>query len=97
MEFRNGDLLQLVECILSSQNEVKRKMLVTVACNATPKSLHASCAKKINNVVRRLSLAQPPNDQRLATDDFLRFPGIYNERRLLQAKNLKERNHGWFK
>jgi len=38
MEFRNGRLLQLFECIESTQNEVKRKMIETGACNAAPKS-----------------------------------------------------------
>jgi hypothetical protein len=38
MEFRNGILLQLFECIESTQNEVKRKMIETGACNAVPKS-----------------------------------------------------------
>jgi hypothetical protein len=39
MEFRNGILLQLFECIESTQNEVKRKMIATVASNDAPKSL----------------------------------------------------------
>src|SRR5208282_6133527 len=34
----NGNLLQLFECIESTQNEVKRKMIVTHTCNAVPKS-----------------------------------------------------------
>jgi hypothetical protein len=38
MEFRNGLLLQLIECIESTQNEVKRKMIATDARNAAPKS-----------------------------------------------------------
>jgi hypothetical protein len=38
MEFRNGILLQLIECIESTQNEVKRKMIKADACNAVPKS-----------------------------------------------------------
>jgi galactokinase len=45
MEFRNGVLLQLIECIESTRNEVKRKMIETVACNFTPKS-HAHCARE---------------------------------------------------
>ena len=36
--FRNDDLLQLVEGIESTQNEVKRKMIETRAWNAVPKS-----------------------------------------------------------
>jgi len=39
MEFRNGILLQLFECIESTQNEVKRKMIDTGASNDAPKSL----------------------------------------------------------
>jgi hypothetical protein len=38
MEFRNDDLLQLVECIESTRNEVKRKMVEAEACNDAPKS-----------------------------------------------------------
>ena len=38
MEFRNGDLLQLFECIESTQNEVKRKMIVRDARNDAPRS-----------------------------------------------------------
>jgi len=38
MEFRNDLLLQLIECIESTQNEVKRKMIETGACNVAPKS-----------------------------------------------------------
>jgi len=38
MEFRNGVLLQLFECIESTQNEVKRKMIETLARNGVPKS-----------------------------------------------------------
>ena len=38
MEFRNAVLLQLVECIESTQNEVKRKMIEAWACNVAPKS-----------------------------------------------------------
>ena len=45
MEFRNGILLQLFECIESTQNEVKRKMIETGACNAVPKS-HARLARE---------------------------------------------------
>ena len=39
MEFHNCNLLQLFEGIESTQNEVKRKMIETVACIAAPKSL----------------------------------------------------------
>jgi hypothetical protein len=44
MEFRNGLLLQLIECIESTQNEVKRKMIETSACTDAPKS-HARLAR----------------------------------------------------
>ena len=39
MESCNGRLLQLIECIESTQNEVKRKMIATGASNDAPKSL----------------------------------------------------------
>jgi hypothetical protein len=56
MEFRNGILLQLVECIESSQNEVKRKMIEAGACNAVPKShARASLAKKFTKPHNSLS------------------------------------------
>lgn len=45
MESCNGKLLQLVECIESMQNEVKKKMIVPEACNDAPKSLHDAFAK----------------------------------------------------
>jgi hypothetical protein len=43
MEFRNGLLLQLIECIESTQSEVKRKMIETRACTDAPKA-HARLA-----------------------------------------------------
>jgi hypothetical protein len=46
MEFCNGILLQLFECIESTQNEVKRKMIETGASNDAPKSLHDAALKK---------------------------------------------------
>jgi hypothetical protein len=60
MEFRNGILLQLFECIESTQNEVKRKMIETGACNAVPKS-HARLARgeKVR-VTSQLTLACSP-------------------------------------
>jgi hypothetical protein len=45
MEFRNGLLLQLIECIESTQNEVKRKMIETSGCTDAPKS-HARLARE---------------------------------------------------
>jgi len=38
MEFSNGVLLQLFECIESTQNEVKRKMIEKERRHGTPKS-----------------------------------------------------------
>jgi hypothetical protein len=64
MEFRNDVLLQLVEGILSSQNEVKRKMIETCACNGVPKSRASSRAKKIvrcEDVVARSSFGVGQN------------------------------------
>jgi hypothetical protein len=51
MEFRNGVLLQLIECIESTQNEVKRKMIETVARNVAPKSLRAPSKKKFCAII----------------------------------------------
>ena len=51
MEFRNGLLLQLIECIESSQNEVKKKMIEWDARNNAPKSLHQLPRKKIAHVI----------------------------------------------
>jgi hypothetical protein len=47
MEFRNDDLLQLVECIESTQNEVKRKMVDAEARNDSPKSPALRVRKKM--------------------------------------------------
>jgi hypothetical protein len=54
MEFRNDVLLQLVECIESTQNEVKRKMIASLACNAVLKSLHHARAKTFRATPRQL-------------------------------------------
>jgi hypothetical protein len=58
MEFRNGILLQLFECIESTQNEVKRKMIETEASNDAPKSLRdvARQEKVCVTVARHLSV-----------------------------------------
>src|SRR5208282_764905 len=46
--FRNGVLLQLFECIESTQNEVKRKMMGTSARNDAPRSpARRARAKKV--------------------------------------------------
>ena len=53
MEFRNGVLLQLVECIESTQNEVKRKMIETrrmqrctkVTCISRARKKFAYCSR----------------------------------------------------
>jgi len=46
MEFRNGVLLQLIECIESTQNEVKKKMSVTDSYHDALKSLGDGANKK---------------------------------------------------
>jgi hypothetical protein len=46
MEYRNGLLLQLNECIESTQNEVKKKMMVGDACDEAPKSREQSAREK---------------------------------------------------
>jgi hypothetical protein len=58
MEFRNGLLLQLIECIESTQNEVKRKMIETRARNAAPKSsARREREKSSRRIATRLSHA----------------------------------------
>jgi hypothetical protein len=77
MEFRNDVLLQLVECIESSQNEVKRKMIERETRNAAPKSRVWVDRKKNSPTrffVRRQSPVvshwqSPANDQRRTTND----------------------------
>jgi hypothetical protein len=49
--------LQLIECIESTQNEVKRKMIEAEACNVAPKS-HARLARA--EKVRATSQLTPP-------------------------------------
>jgi len=46
MEFRNGILLQLIECIESTQNEVKRKMIKADACQRCTKVTSATRTPK---------------------------------------------------
>jgi hypothetical protein len=83
MEFRNGILLQLFECIESTQNEVKRKMIETGACNAAPKSLHALRAweffRRRSFVGSRQQTYERPTaiGQRLSS-----LSGIYNQRQI---------------
>jgi len=59
MEFRNDLLLQLIECIESTQNEVKRKMIEAGVRNDAPKSpARVRTSKKIKKRVvmaRKLS------------------------------------------
>jgi ubiquitin C-terminal hydrolase len=43
----NGRLLQLIECIESTQNEVKKKMSDTDACNRARRSRASQVRKKI--------------------------------------------------
>ena len=57
MEFRNGLLLQLIECIESTQNEVKRKMIETGACNAAPKSHARRTREEKVHATSQLSLS----------------------------------------
>jgi hypothetical protein len=60
MEFRNGVLLQLIECIESTQNEVKRKMIETRASTDAPKS-HARLAREEKvRVTSQLTLPWSP-------------------------------------
>jgi hypothetical protein len=60
MEFSNGILLQLFECIESRQNEVKRKMIETGACNAAPKSPSRLAREEKVRVTPQLTLARFP-------------------------------------
>ena len=46
MEFCNGRLLQLIECIESTQNEVKGKMIESSALHDAPKSPGVTRARK---------------------------------------------------
>jgi len=72
MEFRNGVLLQLVECIESTQNEVKRKMIETDAWNGVPKSHGESCAEKNCMMVEEsqvISCSSFANRERPSTED----------------------------
>jgi len=106
MEFRNGILLQLFECIESTQNEVKRKMIVDHTCNAVRKSLHASRARKFSRrwsiVVGRRRTLRTTLDNRLTTIDerLSSLSNIYNEGQIQQRRlsddYSKERNHGQF-
>jgi hypothetical protein len=46
MEFCNGRLLQLIECIESTQNEVKRKMIELSVLQVAPKSPRVNHVRK---------------------------------------------------
>jgi hypothetical protein len=60
MEFRNGLLLQLIEGIESTQNEVKRKMIEAGACTDAPKS-HARLAREEKvRMTSQLTLPRSP-------------------------------------
>jgi hypothetical protein len=52
----NGDLLQLIECIESTRNEVKRKMIESSACNAEPKSPEGVAQEKFGRACREWSV-----------------------------------------
>jgi hypothetical protein len=56
MEFRNAVLLQLVECIESTQNEVKRKMIEARACNVAPKSPEGFARENVFPLLSELTL-----------------------------------------
>src|SRR5208282_2383500 len=92
MEFRNDILLRLVECIESTQNEVKRKMIETDACNAAPRS-HARLAreKNVRAVSHSFSLI-------IASDRIARIwaeaSAIYNGRRFSSDAELRGREYG---
>src|ERR1700675_3671455 len=97
MEFRNGLLLQLIECIESTQNEVKRKMIETSACTDAPKS-HARLAREEKvRATSQLALTRSPSrflcrsrvskehslrcQRDRASRTFTKLSAIYNERR----------------
>jgi len=56
MEFRNGILLQLIECIESTQNEVKRKMIKADALQRCTKSSARLAREKKVRANQQLSL-----------------------------------------
>jgi hypothetical protein len=101
MEFRNGVLLQLIECIESTQNEVKRKMIETRASTDAPKS-HARLAREEKvRVTSQLTLPWspiplgPPRERvrkerslRCAARTLAKLSAIYNERRF-QRRSLE--------
>ncbi len=58
MESCNGRLLQLIECIESTQNEVKRKMIEASACNDVPKSPRVTHARQKSQCDHVCSLAK---------------------------------------
>jgi hypothetical protein len=60
MEFRNGVLLQLFECIESTQNEVKRKMIVSDARNDVPRSPRTTRARKKVHMASQFTLTCAP-------------------------------------
>jgi hypothetical protein len=47
MEFHNDVLLQLVECIESTQNEVKKKMITSKACDVDQSHMMAVTRESI--------------------------------------------------
>jgi hypothetical protein len=110
MEFRNGVMLQLIECIESTQNEVKRKMIEAEACNVAPKS-HARHAREKSSrhlatysqvFFRQVEIPRERlrrNASLRARRDyvlrtFAKVHAIYNERRFLKARFLTERLEG---
>jgi hypothetical protein len=70
MEFRNDVLLQLVECIESTQNEVKRKMVEEKAYNDAPKSPAALTREE--KIIEMKKLSRPVRPVEFAAIDFTR-------------------------
>jgi hypothetical protein len=60
MEFRNGVLLQLFECIESTQNEVKRKMIGSDARNDVPRSPCTTRTRKKVHITSQFTLTCAP-------------------------------------
>ena len=81
MEFRNGELLQLIECIESTQNEVKRKMIDAEVSSDARKSLRESHAQK-KFAGRRNSLRRALHHP-LSSSVFLCSPRVHAAKRKL--------------
>ena len=66
MEFCNGRLLQLIECIESTQNEVKGKMIASGAFHDAPKSPGVTRARKKSRCAHIAVLRRARRDPVLA-------------------------------